>query len=62
MESIKRKPLEFKYDPFLDHMEIEGIVYSGDVFRFFSECHVPAEFEIVKRENGVIHIHHKKTL
>lgn len=48
-------PISHIYNVFEDVLTIEGIRYSGDLFRnFASELPTGAPFRIVKRENGQI--------
>jgi hypothetical protein len=50
-------PLSFSYDIERDVLTIEGLQYSGDLFREFSVgLQLNTPFEIVKRDN-VITIH-----
>lgn len=55
------KPLEFSYDYPNDTLTIEGVPYSGELFRAWASdeggLKLNEPFEIVKRENGTITFH-----
>jgi len=60
-ESVEREPLRIAYDSASDVLEIEGVKYSGDLFRRLGDGPMgiqpssPDEvFKIVKREDGTI--------
>lgn len=47
-------PLKIAYDERNDILEVEGIKYSGHVFRYFGLGTVPGSWiRIIKREDGV---------
>jgi len=50
------KPLEFSYNPDLDILTIEGMRYSGDLFRAFADdgLRFNTPFKIIKRDNAVV--------
>lgn len=53
--------LDFSYDKQQDIMTIEGIKYSGEVFREFGIGPTPARWlRIIKLEDGVLHVEVKK--
>ena len=51
------KPLQFEYDDARDWMKIEGITYSGDLFRYGLETQPDTLLQIVKNENGIVVVH-----
>lgn len=48
------KPLEFSYDPLRDILTIEGMLYSGYLFRSLATLKPGSRFEIIERQNGLI--------
>ena len=53
--TTKHDPLNFSYDYSKDVMTIDGIKYSGELFRGLAFKIVEDEyFQIIERENGVI--------
>jgi len=55
------KPLEFNYDEARDILTIEGIAYSGGVFRELGFwMPIGMKFSLVKRENGTVWIQREK--
>lgn len=53
-----QKPLNFDYDLSVDILTIEGVKYSGDLFRHlgFEPSAEDQAFQIVKREDGALTI------
>ena len=52
------KPLNFSYGSDSDILTIEGMRYSGDLFRAFAHggLRLNTPFEIIKRKDGVVMI------
>ena len=48
--------LDFEYDELRDIMTIEGMKYSGELFKAFAEGGLPVgeHLKIIKREDGVV--------
>ena len=52
--SDDRKPLEISYDAASDLLIIDGIRYSGELFRGFAHLELGTWFRIIDRDDGVI--------
>lgn len=50
------KPLEFSYDATKDWMTIEGITFTGDFFRSFSQPNPHSIYKFWKDEYGAINV------
>lgn len=57
----ERKALDFSYDTGNDIMTIEGIKYSGEIFRAFGIGPTPGKWlRIISLENGVLNVEVKR--
>jgi hypothetical protein len=48
------KPLQFSYDAIRDVLTIEGVQYSGGLFREFGLGPLNRPLKIIKREDGLV--------
>jgi hypothetical protein len=55
------KALDYNYDALKDVITIEGINYSGEIFRLWAkELPLGVWFKIIRRDNGKITIEHSR--
>ncbi len=55
-EPLKLAPLRVEYDELRDEVEIEGVRYAGDVFRYMGLAPVGSHLQIIGRADGVVSI------